>query len=258
VLLPLFLLPFIGVGIGFAVWTLQAWRLAHAVAAYEAPLMGMRARGRVRVAGAATRERLVTSPLGKEGVGWVGAVGYIAKGSKGRTWFEPVCVRGDLSHLHLKRDYEDWSVTFVEPSDPVVLGGRSKLQNVLPIVDIGDPVAPDPAPPIPDLITRACGNALPTDQGPLSYREAVLASGTRVEMLGCGDGERIARCDDGGAYLLTTSKVQEISDGSRTEAGFFMIFGGLWNLIIVGVVGLWASSRLVRSTPSFQERQRSG
>lgn len=257
-LLPLTLLPFIAVGLGLGWATLYAWRRAHAVEAYREPMMGMQARGRVRVSGAVTRERAVTSPLGKVGVGWVGAVGYIAKDSDGDTRFEPVCVRGDLSELHLKSSLDHWTLTFVEPSDPVVLGSRSLLQDLLPIVDIGDPVAPDPPPSIPDVIKRACGAALSGSKGLLLYREAVLAADAPIEVLGCGAGQRIARCDDGGSYLLTNSTVRDLQASSRRGVDFITLFSGLWNLLIMGIVGLSVSGRLVRSTPNFQERLRSG
>ena len=255
-LLPLLLLPpFVAVALGFGAATLYSWRSVRAVHRYENALLGQ-ARGRVRVAGTVARERMVTSPLGVSGVGWVGAVGTLVKDSDGDVSFKTMCVRSDLSELHIKSFLQDRSMTFAEPSDPVVLGEHSKLEDVLPIVDIGDPVEASPPVPIPEAMRRACGAALTTGNGHLTYREAVLAAGASIEVLGCAAGPRIARCDDGGSYLLTTSTVAALKAESAKGTGMIMLFGGFWNVLIMSAAGFMAAGRLVRSTPTFQERLR--
>ena len=255
-LLHLLLVPFIGVGLGFGWATLHAWRHSRAVEAHEVPSMSAEARGRVLVHGQARRHPMISSPLGQRGVGWVGAVGYMEKDGEDHPQFKPVCVRGDLSEIRIRSSDRDWSLTFVTPSDPVVLGSRSKLEDALPIVDIGDPVAQDPPAPIPDVLQRACGASLTRTKEPLSYREAVLAADAPIEVLGCRDGQRMTRCDDGGLHLLTSSTVRALKASSRTGLGVIMLFGGFWNLVIMGVAGLAISRRIVRSKPTFQERLR--
>jgi hypothetical protein len=254
--LPVVLLPFTLVGLALGWPTLHAWRTAREIASYRRPMMGMQARGRVRIGGTVTRDQLVTSPLGERGVGWVGAVGYIAKDGDGDTWFEPVCVRGNLSALRIKDFLVEWSLSFVEPHEPAVLGSRSRLQHALPIIDIGTPAEATAPAAIPAEIQRACGTALAATNHTLSYREAVLPDDAHVEVLGCGDGVRISRCEGAGSYLLTTGKVDELVAEQRTGSGFLLLFGGFWNLVILTIVGLSASSGLVRTRPTFQESLR--
>jgi len=255
-LVPLLLAPFVAVALGFGIVPFLLFQTTRDVGRYQTTL-GTTTHGRVRIAGHVSRERMATSPLGKSAAGWVGAVGYLVKDSDGDVTFTTVCIRGDLEGLHIKNELEDWSMSFVAPSDPVALGNHSRLEDTLPIVDIGDPVAPADAQHIPDAMLRACGSAITSStKGPLLYREAVLAPGTRAEALGCADGTRVVRCAEGGSYLFTTSTIAEIEATSRSSMGIFMLFGGVWNLIIMSIVGFMLADRLVRSKPTFRERLR--
>lgn len=250
-LVLLFVAPFLAAGIAGAVVTFVGWRNASAIGRYQAPAFA--ARGRVRISGAVTRAAPVVSPLGQEGAGWVGEAGYLAKDRKGRISFEAVCVRGDLSDLRIGDGLSTWETTLVTPDDPAALGGGDTIESNLPIVDIGEPIAANPPWPVPDSFRRACGT-LAGAKGPLSYRERVLASGTRVEMLGCGDGQRIARCGEGDPFLLTTSTIGQVTSAALRIYGFVAIFAGLWNLVIVLVTALTISDFLVRSKPTFREK----
>lgn len=252
VLIPLLFAPLIAVGVGFACATLLWWRSMRAVDSYETL---SKTSGRVRVSGTVTREHVVTSPLGRSGIGWVGAVGTLVKDGDGNVSFRPLCVRSDLSELHIKSFPEDRSMTFTEPSDPVVLGRRAKLEDALPIVDIGDPVASGTSVPLPDAIKVACGASLSSGRS-LVYREAVLFAGAPIAVLGCASGSRITRCDDGGSYLLTTSTVPALKAESAKPFRLIMLFGGFWNLVIMSIVGFMAAGRLVRTTPTRDEKLR--
>lgn len=252
-LLPIFSLPFLAVAIGSAGAMLIAWRSLHAVDTHRAA--SLHDEGRVRVWGTVSRDRLVTSPLGHEGVGWVGAVGSLEKDGDGAVTFRTVCVRSDLSELHVESsDMAKRAVSFSAPSDPVVLGNHSTLDSTLPIVDIGKPVeAPGP---IPSAFTGHCGGALTSNDHPLVYREAVLAPGTRIEVLGCAAGSHISRCADGSTDLLTTSTVNEVRAAYVKMLPFMVLFASVWNLAVMSFIGFTAASRIVRSTPTFEERHR--
>lgn len=249
-LVLLFLVPFVAVGIGGSVALAGMLGPLRAIDRYQTGIVAF-SDGPVRVSGRVTRDQLSTSPLGKTGLGWVGAVGVRTTNDDGAPRFEAVCVRSDLSELHV----QDASLTFARPSEPVVLGGRSRLENALPIVDI-DVLEETGTGAVPEAMQRLCGASLTTAKGPLSYREAILPVGATVEVAGCRSGARIARCPGGGPYLVTTGSIASIRADGAMSASAIALLAGMWNLVVMSLVSLMAAERALRSTPTFQERLR--
>lgn len=258
VVIPLLLTPFIIAALFFQWLTFHALLSEKAIARYKPA--GFLSSGHVIVSGTVSRATPVTSPLGKSGVGWVGTIGYL-KTQKHGTSFVSICTRSDLSELTLNdhrpygmEDSHDWSLTFVQPSQPVVVGNGNTLDDPLPVVDFGDPLITNA--PIPASMKQWCAAELSQSTHTVFYREATLLTGTPISVAGCStDGTHVVRCDDGGPYLFTNHKFADVYDAWHNGVEFIAIFGGSWNLFILSLAGFLAAKRLAHTKPTLREKQ---
>lgn len=252
------LIPFVVISLGFGLATFGSFFTAQDLRRHERkdPVLS-RERGATLIAGEARRASPVTSPAGRSGIAWVAAVGYIAKGSKGRTWFEPLCVRADVSALTLEDNGsgpQSIRLDFVRPTDDVALAPSAGLRDEkVPQVWLGEVTSTGTPSSIPEWMRTSCTGKLTKPESDLLYRESVLGSGELVHVLACtSDGQVLVPCHDG-HDLVSTIPITELMERRRNGERFMVIFGAVWNLLSLGVIGALLSKRLVSARLSVEE-----